>query len=119
MRPTAPGWRRARIRPVLGALEWVRGRVPTPAGEVSVECRRRGAAEGAVDLSASIPAGMRVEFGLAGLGESDVVEWEGRVIWPVERAHRGLELEYLPEWSHGRWSWLVTGPREVRLRVRE
>jgi hypothetical protein len=62
---------------------------------------------------------MRAEIGLADLRENDVVEWEGRVIWPVAQTHRGLELEHLPQWSRGRWTWTVSGPRELRLRVRD
>ena len=28
-----------------------------------------------------IPAGMKVELGLAGLREEEIVDWDGRVIW--------------------------------------
>jgi alpha-L-rhamnosidase len=117
VRPLAPGWVRARLRPVLGPLEWVRGVAPTPRGDMAVECRRRG--ERAVDLVASIPDGMRVEVGLADVRERDIVEWEGHVIWPGAQIHRGLDLEHLPRWTRDGWTWLVTGPREVRLRVRD
>jgi hypothetical protein len=98
-------------------LEWVRGIVPTALGDLGVDCRRR--AERAVALEVSIPEGMRVELTLADVSEQDIVEWEGRVIWPIERAHRAVELESLPRWEQGEWSWTVTGPSDVRLRVRE
>jgi hypothetical protein len=116
MRPTAAGWRRARVQPSLGGLEWLRGTAPTPLGDLVVESRRHG--DRAVDLQVSIPAGMRAELGLAEISPEDVVEWEGRIIWPTAQAHRGLALESPPQWTQGRWSWLVAGPREIRLRLR-
>jgi hypothetical protein len=36
VKPTAPGYSRFEIRPVLGDLKWVKGAVPTPNGAVTV-----------------------------------------------------------------------------------
>ena len=72
-----------------------------------------------MELAVSVPEGMRAELTLADLREQDIVEWEGRVIWPIQRAHRGVELETLPRWGQGGWTWTVSGPRDVRLRVRD
>lgn len=36
VRPTEPGYRRYRVEPRLGDLEWVEGKVPTPHGEIAV-----------------------------------------------------------------------------------
>jgi hypothetical protein len=36
VRPVEPGWKKALIAPVPLDLEWARGRVPTPYGEISV-----------------------------------------------------------------------------------
>lgn len=41
--PAAPGYARAAVRPRLGDLERLRGRVPTPRGWLSVEVSREGA----------------------------------------------------------------------------
>jgi alpha-L-rhamnosidase len=36
IRPAAPGFRRVRIEPFLGNLEWAEGKMPTPQGEIRV-----------------------------------------------------------------------------------
>lgn len=40
VRPAEPGFTAATIDPQLGALEWARGSVPTPAGPIHIEVRR-------------------------------------------------------------------------------
>ena len=35
--PTAPGWKRVRVRPALGDLDHAEGVVPTPMGPITVE----------------------------------------------------------------------------------
>ncbi len=52
--PAAPGFRKVRIRPQLAALDWAKGRVPTPYGDIVVECRKLESGETAV--SAELPA---------------------------------------------------------------
>lgn len=36
VRPTAPGYTSWEAQPVLGGLQWMRGKVPTPAGEIEM-----------------------------------------------------------------------------------
>jgi hypothetical protein len=43
IRPTEGGYRRCRIAPRLGGLEWARGSVPAPSGDIRVEIDARGA----------------------------------------------------------------------------
>ena len=38
IKPISPGYRTYLIEPVLGGLEWIEGKVPTPHGEISVNC---------------------------------------------------------------------------------
>lgn len=38
VKPTAPGYSEYEIKPNLGGLKWMEGKVPTPNGEVSVYC---------------------------------------------------------------------------------
>lgn len=42
VRPLEPGFTRFEVLPFLGDLEWARGVVPTPAGEVKVSLKREG-----------------------------------------------------------------------------
>jgi hypothetical protein len=60
VRPLLPGWKRAVIRPCPGGLKSARGKVPTPAGPISVDWR--SGAE--FRLSLKLPPGMsaRVEL---------------------------------------------------------
>ena len=37
--PTSPGFRTYRVRPCLGGLKWMRGRVPTPYGPIEVSVK--------------------------------------------------------------------------------
>lgn len=38
VKPTAPGYSRYTIEPQLGGLQWMEGKVPTPAGAILVRC---------------------------------------------------------------------------------
>lgn len=40
VKPTAPGYEKYLVEPVLGGLEWMEGKVPTPDGDVAVRCSR-------------------------------------------------------------------------------
>jgi len=54
--PARPGYEEVFIRPALGGLEWMEGRVPVPAGEVYVFMNRKS-------IRCSIPAGKgRLQF---------------------------------------------------------
>jgi alpha-L-rhamnosidase len=78
--PLTPGWGRALIRPHLGTLTSVEGRMPTPHGEVSVAWKRGKNFR----LVLTLPAGMTAKVELPVLEGSREV-WVGGV--PV-RAHR-------------------------------
>ncbi len=49
--PAEPGFASVRVAPALGELEWVRARVPTPHGFVTVEAR----ADGSVEVDSPVP----------------------------------------------------------------
>jgi hypothetical protein len=38
VKPTAPGYAEYEIKPNLGGLQWMEGKVPTPNGEVELYC---------------------------------------------------------------------------------
>jgi hypothetical protein len=55
IRPGSAGFKSVHIEPALGRLDWIRGTVPHPLGEVMVDLRPRGAVlEGYVDLPPGI-----------------------------------------------------------------
>jgi hypothetical protein len=59
--PVEPGFGVASVEPALGALEWARGAVPSPAGLIRVEARRDG-----TDVDSPVPfvhRGHRYEAG--------------------------------------------------------
>jgi hypothetical protein len=58
--PLEPGFRRARLAPVLGDLQWARGRIPTPMGPVEVSWRLADQGQQLL-LEFTQPAGMEIE----------------------------------------------------------
>ena len=38
VRPTAPGYATYTVEPVLGGLQWMEGKIPTPAGNITMYC---------------------------------------------------------------------------------
>ena len=54
--PATPGFGRVRVRPQLGDLEWVRGKVPTPHGPVIVEAER--VSDGGIETRVQLPDGV-------------------------------------------------------------
>jgi glycogen debranching enzyme len=40
--PDAPGFKSVRLAPQLGSLQWVKARLPHPAGEIAVDLQRQG-----------------------------------------------------------------------------
>jgi hypothetical protein len=58
--PLEPGFRRARLAPVLGDLQWAGGRVPTPMGPVEVSWRLADQGQQLL-LEFTQPAGMEME----------------------------------------------------------
>jgi hypothetical protein len=65
--PTEPGWRRVRIAPHPGKLEFAKGVVPTPLGRIRVEWEKAG--EDQLVMRIELPPGMDGDF-IGPLGES-------------------------------------------------
>lgn len=38
VKPTAPGYSKYAVEPILGGLKWMKGEVPTPKGKISIDC---------------------------------------------------------------------------------
>ena len=68
--PIAAGFRRLRIAPHIGGLEWARGRYPTPHGEVLVHWQRR---EDEVWLQVTVPFGCEAEIQCPGTSSITLV----------------------------------------------
>ncbi len=62
--PAAPGFRRVRIAPALGSLEWVEGNMPHPDGEIRVRVQRKTG--GWIEAVVALPPGV-----------SGVLLWDG------------------------------------------
>jgi hypothetical protein len=58
--PAAPGYTACRIEPRLGSLEWARGTVPAPSGDITVSWRQSQAGELAFEIAT--PPGVPVEL---------------------------------------------------------
>jgi len=58
--PAAPGFRKVRIEPQLGALQEVNGRMPHPDGEIIVTIRRKN--DKGLEARITLPAGLTGEF---------------------------------------------------------
>ena len=56
--PAAPGFRKVRIRPHLGRLEWAEGSFPTPYGVIKVSHRKK--ADGTVSSQIKLPKGIKL-----------------------------------------------------------
>jgi hypothetical protein len=65
--PIEPGWRRVRIAPLQGGLEFARGVVPSPLGPIRVEWET--VAEDQLAVRVDVPEGMEAEF-VGPLGET-------------------------------------------------
>jgi hypothetical protein len=61
--PTAGGYRKARIQPYLGDLDWAKGDVPTPRGPIRVSYRKEG---GQWHADVTLPAGTEAVVTLPG-----------------------------------------------------
>jgi hypothetical protein len=75
-----PGWSRALIQPHPGILTWVRGRMPTPRGELSVSWKQ----EKNFTLTLTLPADMTAKVELPALDGSSGVWVDGAHV----NAHR-------------------------------
>lgn len=58
--PEASGFASVKIAPQLGALQWLKARMPHPAGEIAVDLRRKGA--DGLQGEVTLPEGVRGKF---------------------------------------------------------
>jgi alpha-L-rhamnosidase len=65
--PVSAGWKRVRIAPLVGALEFARGVVPSPLGLIRVEWEKVG--EDQLVVRVELPEGMEAQF-IGPLGET-------------------------------------------------
>ena len=96
VRPTAPGFAEAELRPQLGDLAWLRGEVPTPRGPIRLSLSRDGSGR---RLAFSLPAGVQawvvLERGLKSKGALTAPtpgEWPGTQMWPVAEGEHLWQL---------------------------
>lgn len=59
IRPAAPGFKRVRIQPQLGELEWAKGTMPHPAGTIAVSVERH---DGRLVCEVTLPRGVEGEL---------------------------------------------------------
>jgi hypothetical protein len=59
VQPAEPGFKRVRIVPQLGTLQWVEGSYPTPLGVINVRHERQ--ADGSIKSKITVPTGVIVE----------------------------------------------------------
>jgi len=69
--PVAVGWKHVRIAPLVGALEFARGTIPTPRGPIRVEWEKAG--EDQLAVRVELPEGTEADF-VGPLGESRQLE---------------------------------------------
>jgi alpha-L-rhamnosidase len=67
IKPILTGWKKVRIAPLVGSLEFARGAVPSPLGMVRVEWEKVG--EDQLAVRVELPEGMEGEF-IGPLGET-------------------------------------------------
>ncbi|MBQ9372779.1 MAG: hypothetical protein IJU03_11360 [Thermoguttaceae bacterium] len=58
--PVEPGFKKARVQPFLGDLEWVEGAVPTPYGPISVRCDKQE--NGSIEIKVDAPKEIELEI---------------------------------------------------------
>ncbi len=94
---TGGGFATASIVPHLGALQWVKGRVPTPHGNIVVSVRRTASGE---SMHLTLPAGINAKIGIAG----NRATLNGKPIMPMKH---GLHHSYLDIDAAG--SYIING----------
>jgi hypothetical protein len=72
--PLAPGWKRALIRPHPGPLTKADGKVPTPLGSISIECKSADKFK----LTLALPPGMNAHVEIPAPRDSNGVLVNGK-----------------------------------------
>jgi hypothetical protein len=76
--PSSPGFATVRIEPAMGELNWVKGSMPHPNGNISVSLQR--VAGGGISAEILLPAGLNGEF-----------VWKGKAV-PLKEGSQKIEL---------------------------
>lgn len=89
IQPIEPGFRKMRIAPMIGSLDWVDAGVPTPVGEVSVRVETHGRpsdTQPALTMRVSVPDGATAIVGVPLVpGVLSRIEVDGRYVWEGDR----------------------------------
>lgn len=93
--PVEPGWKRFRVRPQLGSLEWARINIPTIKGTIALSCRQEASAS-VVQLTVPVNTVARVELPVAGKAKPNV-QINGRTV----RTERKGNWIAMPELASG------------------
>ena len=82
--PSSPGFATVAIRPTLCDLDFARGVVPSPLGDIAVDWQRQ---RDQLTLKVTIPPGMRATIALpVGAAPAPTLSCTGKVIWTNDRA---------------------------------
>ncbi len=90
VKPTEPGFKRFSVAPKLGDLEWAKGKVPTPKGQIEVSWQKD---EDKFKLEMTVPTGCETEITLPELGFS-------RPVLSVDGKMETLETVVVGEGKH-------------------
>jgi hypothetical protein len=84
--PTSGGFASASVVPHLGGLKWVRGRVPTPRGNIVLSVEKHRTSE---SLHLTLPPGVKALVGV--MGRSAMVD--GHAVMPVQRSTKRCYIQ--------------------------
>jgi hypothetical protein len=83
--PGEPGFETINIKPVLGDLEWIRGTIPTPCGDVQAEWTQEASRLLGV---LTLPVGINLHLKLAKQGKHySEVRLNGTIVWQDNAKH--------------------------------
>lgn len=103
---TGPQFTTFNAIPSTGDLDWARGRVPTPLGDIDVSWQ---AADDIFTESLIVPPGTRARAGVPLLGPQSVVLIDGRVVWD------GSGVQSVDATTDGRYVYVELGPGTHRI----
>ncbi len=103
---TGPGYSTFDAIPSPGGLDWARGRVPTPLGNIDVSWQE---SDEHFTEYLTVPDGSRARAGVPLLGPNSVVIVDGRVVWDRAGAVGNIAT------SDGRYVYVQLGPGTHRL----
>jgi hypothetical protein len=83
VRPTAPGFEQADVRPPTGGLDHVEGTVPTERGTITASWSRPADGSGPFDLTVVLPANVSATVGIPAIGPDSITD-NGQPLRDVE-----------------------------------